>query len=172
MLDTLETLSQLSHDAQDALEGLPQGDFSGLSRMVNNFFDFEPGDSPGTTTAKALLGFSPFARIKKLDNLQGAKDFKYSTLGKGSTADLAKGTTLPRNLREQLAVDEVLSNPASGTQLPVKLADPRWPASDGWVKMQKVVNPGGPEGLINVHYLRNTITNQVDDFKIVVQGSR
>ena len=93
-------------------------------------------------------------------------------LGKGSTADLSKGTTLPRNLREQMAIQEVLSKPEAGIQLRFPLADPRWPSSGGWVKMQSYVEPGGREGRIMVHYVRNTITGEIDDLKIVLPGIR
>jgi hypothetical protein len=93
-------------------------------------------------------------------------------LGKGSTADLSKGTTLPRNLREQLAIQEVLAKPEAGIQLRFPLADPRWPSSGGWVKMETFVEPGGREGRIIVHYVRNTITGEIDDLKIVLPGTR
>ena len=93
-------------------------------------------------------------------------------LGKGSTADLSKGTTLPRNLREQMAIQEVLAKPEAGRPLAIALADPRWPSSGGWVKMQSYVEPGGREGRIIVHYVRNTITGEIDDLKIVLPGIR
>ena len=86
-------------------------------------------------------------------------------LGRGSTAKLSKGTTLPSNLRESKAVEQAMSNPGAGTQLPLKMTDPRWPASDGWVKMQQVIQSGGREGPINVHYLMNKATGAIDDFK-------
>ena len=35
----------------------------------------------------------------------------------------------------------------------------RWPAADGWVKMRQVVNG------VDIHYVRNTVTGSVDDFK-------
>ena len=93
-------------------------------------------------------------------------------LGRGSTANLSKGTTLPRNLREQLAVEHVLSSPTSGSQLPLRMTDPRWPAGDGWVKMQQVVQSGGREGPVNVHYVYNTVTGAIDDLKVVLPGVR
>ncbi len=95
-----------------------------------------------------------------------------SPLGRGLTANIAKGTSLPRNLREMLAVDQVISNPAAGQRLPLKMTDTRWHFSDGWVKMQQKVQPGGGEGKIIVHYVYNTITKQIDDFKIVLPGER
>jgi len=39
--------------------------------------------------------------------------------------------------------------------------DSRWPAADGWVKMAQNING------VEIHYVRNTITGAVDDFKFV-----
>jgi hypothetical protein len=88
-------------------------------------------------------------------------------LGRGSTANLAKGSSLATNLREQLAIEQALANPKAGKPLPFKMTDPRWPASEGWVKMQQIIHPGGEP--INVHYLYNTITGAVDDAKIILR---
>jgi RHS repeat-associated protein len=77
-------------------------------------------------------------------------------LGKGST-----GRSMPANLEEQLMRDQVFMNPAGGTQIPnINMGDPRWPASDGWVKMMDT-SPGG----IEVHWVYNTLTGAFDDFK-------
>lgn len=46
------------------------------------------------------------------------------------------------------------------------MGDPRWPASDGWVKMQQTVTSWGES--VNVHYVMNTVTGEIDDFKIVL----
>ena len=86
-------------------------------------------------------------------------------LGRGSTINPAKGRFAPRNLREQLAVEQAMTNPTAGKILPLKMTDPRWPAADGWVKVQQIIKPGGKP--ITVHYLRNTKTGAIDDFKIV-----
>jgi hypothetical protein len=104
-----------------------------------------------------------------LARLRAAKSAP-NILGKGSTADLAKGTTLPRNLREQLAIEQAAANPAAGTKLPINMTDPRWPGSQGWQKMDTWIKPGGDP--INVHYLYNPVTGQIDDFKIVLPGPR
>jgi len=42
------------------------------------------------------------------------------------------------------------------------MTDPRWPATDGWIKMAQNVNG------VDIHYVRNTITGAIDDFKFVV----
>jgi hypothetical protein len=39
------------------------------------------------------------------------------------------------------------------------MGDMRWPAADGWIKMSHQVNG------IDIHYVRNTVTGAVDDFK-------
>ena len=77
-------------------------------------------------------------------------------LGLGST-----GRTAPASLTEQLAMTQVRSNPG-GVVLPVRMTDPRWPATDGWIKMAQNVNG------VDIHYVRNTITGAIDDFKFVV----
>lgn len=90
---------------------------------------------------------------------------------RGSTADPAKGSRLPQNLREQLAVEEALSDPLAGQKLfRITMSDPRFPADQGWIKMQKVVNTGANGGdTINVHYLYNEITGEIADAKIIVR---
>jgi hypothetical protein len=68
-------------------------------------------------------------------------------------------------LREILAVREAASNPGAGKPLiRIVMTDSRWPASEGWVKMQMTFGSG--EDMINVHYVRNTVTGAIDDFKI------
>ena len=92
-------------------------------------------------------------------------------LGRGSTADPAKGTTLPRNLREQLAVEEAMSRPGAGSHLEdLVMTDARWHHAEGWIKMQQIVRPGG--GTINVHNVWNRTTGAGDDLKIIMPGSR
>lgn len=44
------------------------------------------------------------------------------------------------------------------------MTDPRWPASEGWVKMQQIVQTS--KGTINIHYLYNQTLNIFDDFKL------
>ncbi|MGN4078975.1 DUF6862 domain-containing protein, partial [Burkholderia gladioli] len=75
-------------------------------------------------------------------------------LGLGST-----GRAVPNNLQEQLALQQAMSNPAAGVQLPIPLGDSRWPAADGWVKMPQNVNG------VEIHYVRNVNSGSVDDFK-------
>ena len=70
------------------------------------------------------------------------------------------GRTVANSLNEKLAMEQAMSNPAAGKVLNnIKMNDPRWPASQGWVKMEQNING------TSVHYVRNTITGAVDDFK-------
>lgn len=80
-------------------------------------------------------------------------------LGRGST-----GRIHAANLDEQLAMKQAMSNPKAGQVLPVKMTDPRWPSLEGWVKMQQVVKLSNGNR-ITIHYVYNTITRAVDDFK-------
>ncbi|MFD9535101.1 polymorphic toxin-type HINT domain-containing protein [Streptomyces sp. NPDC060010] len=82
-------------------------------------------------------------------------------LGRGST-----GRTAPNSLNEKLAMETVMANPTAGRVIPLKkgMTDPRWMGSDGWVKMTRRVNMGA-EGDVEIHYVMNTITGHVDDYK-------
>lgn len=57
---------------------------------------------------------------------------------------------------------KVKADPAVGTDLSTRgltMTDPRWPASQGWVKMARNVDG------VEIHWVRNTVTGAVDDFK-------
>lgn len=58
-----------------------------------------------------------------------------------------------------LAIEQAVSNPDAGRTLPIPMTDPRWPASDGWVKRSQNING------VEIHYVQNTNTRQTDDFK-------
>ncbi len=87
-------------------------------------------------------------------------------LGRGSTINPSKGRYAPRNLREKLAIDEVMANPGKGDWIEeCPMGDGRWDAKDGWKKYQYVHK--SPYGDVNVHYVYNENTLEMDDFKIV-----
>ena len=50
-------------------------------------------------------------------------------LGRGST-----WRTTPNSLGEKLSMEQEMSNPSAGRQLPVPMTDTGWPRSEGWVK--------------------------------------
>ena len=80
--------------------------------------------------------------------------------GRGNT-----GRTISNNLEEQMAMHQVQSNPLEGaSELPIKLNDARWQSSEGWVKMQSVVNTTDGNKII-IHYVYNKVTGAFDDFK-------
>lgn len=91
----------------------------------------------------------------KDDLLPGLPTGAPKPVGLGST-----GRAVPGDLAEQLAMAEVRSAPG-GAPLNMRkpMGDPRWPATDGWIKMSQRVNG------IEIHYVRNTISGAVDDFK-------
>lgn len=70
------------------------------------------------------------------------------------------GKHVPENLKEELGMEEVISNPDNGRELVGKNTDPRWPANEGWEK--RVQNVNGTE----IHYEYNPLTGEVDDVKI------
>ncbi|EON32869.1 Rhs family protein [Gordonia terrae C-6] len=84
------------------------------------------------------------------------------TAGCGDDGVQSRGTTgrtEPHNLTEKLAMEEAMSNPAAGFELPIRMGDPRWPASDGWRKYSQRVSE------IEIHYVYNPMTGLADDFK-------
>jgi hypothetical protein len=115
-----------------------------LLRGTRHVVATKPGGKPGQ---QQLFDTEPYDLVPKSAP---------KPLGRGST-----GSARPNNLNEQLAMNEARSNPAAGQQVPLKsgMTDARWPASEGWVKMRQNVNG------VEVHYVRNTRTGAVDDFK-------
>ena len=88
---------------------------------------------------------------------------KNKPLGKGST-----GRAEPQNLQEQAALLVTRADPGKGKDLTPslgRLGDDRWPASEGWVKMQSVFDT--MRGKVTIHYVLNATTNAVDDFKFI-----
>ena len=94
------------------------------------------------------------SRSEVVGELPGLLSSAPKPLGLGST-----GRTVPANLQEQIAMTAVRNNPAGRQLSNIVLNDSRWPAGDGWVKMQQI------EADVNVHYVYNTVTGAVDDFK-------
>ncbi|WP_242688651.1 hypothetical protein [Photorhabdus tasmaniensis] len=114
-----------------AEKALTKGDVTEASRLINKASDeikVKWIDENAEKNASARKGTSA-----------------NNPLGLGST-----GRNTPANLNEKLALEQAISNPNSGRQLPVPMTDKRWPASDGWVKMSQNING------IEVHYVRNT----------------
>jgi RHS repeat-associated protein len=93
--------------------------------------------------------------------LAGGLGLGAAARGEGQVTPAAESTgrTVPANLKEQLAMQQAKSNPAAGEPVPLKMNDPRWPDSQGWVKMRQNVNG------VEVHYNLNTKTGEVADFK-------
>ena len=100
---------------------------------------------------------------------KGAKGDSSSNTGVGNPVKVegrgSTGRTIPNNLGEQMAMHQVRSDPLEGaTELPIKLNDTGWKSSDGWVKMQSVVETADGNK-ITIHYVYNKVTGTFDDFK-------
>ncbi len=132
---------------------------------------------PGMKYAlEGLDHFIPGAKsagTKVEDFVKGVDDFM-TNFGKGVTKESARemdaainqgmrltGRAEPLNLNEKLAYQEVLSDPQKGHVIDITMQDPRWPATEGWVKMQQKMNG------INIHYNYNTITGLIEDIKFL-----
>ena len=75
--------------------------------------------------------------------------------------NFSTGRTEPLNLTEQLAMEQAKANPKAGSPLPVQMNDPRWLASDGWVKMAQNING------VEIHYVMNLRNGMIADFKFL-----
>ena len=99
-----------------------------------------------------LLGWQDIAKIARVEH---SKVFK--PLGRGST-----GRITAKNLQEQLAMEEIMSDPSSGIILIENIKDTRW---SGWDKMSNETAHG-----VEIHYnalWKNKRIIAVDDFKFI-----
>ncbi len=68
-------------------------------------------------------------------------------------------------MNEQILWNRIKSDPATGKVLDLA-ADPRFPPSNGWQKMQATHTlPDGKK--ITIHYQYNRVTNKAYDMKVV-----
>jgi|GEM_PF-587491 len=84
-------------------------------------------------------------------------------LNRGNT-----GRIVPNNIKEQMAMRYVKADPLTEATVltELKLSDKRWPASEGWTKMQRVFRTTGEKNtVITIHFNYNKLTNEFDDFK-------
>jgi RHS repeat-associated protein len=130
------------------------------------------GVPTGTPATSALTVSNPSSK----GNSTAKPDSSLCGPGTGNHCSLRSSASLegrashqavgePINLREQLARDWAISNPEAGYQLPIRLNDPQWHSSQGWMKYQQIYDPEGTP--INVHYNYNYATGQIGDPKIV-----
>ena len=112
-----------------------------------------------------LRGASVSAKVIRLSRAIGRFFKKLRRRGDGpNRANISTGRTEPRDLREQLAMEEVRANPSGTT--PERMPEMSDSANDlhhadGRVK--RVQNVNGVE----IHYAENINTNEVIDFKFV-----
>ncbi|ENV2190611.1 TPA: hypothetical protein ACFB71_002080, partial [Neisseria gonorrhoeae] len=88
----------------------------------------------------------------------GNKSLKIGT----QSVEKSTGRTIPNNLKEQLAMEEVKANPQGKTPARIPpMSDTKngWLAKDGWVKRVQNINK------VEIHYIENTRTGEKTDFK-------
>jgi len=137
--------NQLAQDAATTAKLIADHGADGARKILNAV-----KENPWLIEAEG--GFTGAAReVSTLEQM-----YKRVALGKGSTGRMA-----PMNLKEQLAMKEVLSNPLQGAKEleSITMTDQRWLVQDGWVKMAKNVND------VEIHYVYNKTTGAFDDFK-------
>ncbi|HCV65646.1 MAG TPA: filamentous hemagglutinin [Serratia sp.] len=121
----------------------------------NNQSSDQGATNTGNTEGKPDTGGN--STVTPIPDGPNKDDYIYQSekpLGLGST-----GRTEANSLQEKLAMEQALSNPSAGIPLPIPLSDKRWPKEDGWVKMAQNING------VEIHYVRNAKTGQIDDFK-------
>ena len=107
--------------------------------------------------AGRLILAAPSAAATQWDKFK-----QWMRMSRGST-----GTTTPNSLNQQLSMQQVRSNPLQGaTQLPITMTDPRWPATQGWVKMQQIINHSDGTRT-TIHFVYNAGRQLFDDFKFL-----
>ncbi|MDD5090156.1 MAG: hypothetical protein PHQ23_04490 [Candidatus Wallbacteria bacterium] len=93
-----------------------------------------------------------------VDNLVSRLSFGRNARNLSDIASHARGVV---DLKTKLAMEQVMSNPSAGTILKkLVLSDPKWPASQGWVKVSQKVNK------VEIHYVLNELTKVYADFKV------
>ena len=121
---------------------------------------------PSRARAATALSASARAAATRASTAAGLTDDLLRTGGATEAAASADSTgrTVAGNLTEQMAMEEVVSSPAGQQLTRVVMSDAQWPAADGWVKMSQNVNG------VEIHYVFNTVTKAVDDFKFIGGG--
>jgi hypothetical protein len=137
--------------SQDGLLAIWENAADGGMSIAGNAPEMYPGDPPGF-------------KVRDFDAAEQTTTFSVASR---SSASLDRGSTLPRDVSEKLAVDVAKADAANGKTLPIHMKDKRWPASDGWVKKQYLVYAGSGKKY-NVHYVYNTNTGAAEDFKIKI----
>ena len=139
--------------------GSASGGMYSLSKIVqtkapgNYVMDF--GDDFVSLQVQGALVAEGMGRIKVNTKLEEAKNLNKNWTGRVQS----------KNLNESLAMKQVMSNPLEGAKeaTKLKMTDPRQPASEGWVKMESVVEYNG--GKTTIHFNYNKVTGKFDDFK-------
>ena len=116
-----------------------------------------------TGVGEAIKGAGAAARVADdvADIGKATKKVEDLIEAKSLTKNHSRGARwVPKDLKESLAMESVLSNPSGKTIVERgSMNDSRWPGSEGWVKKAQNVNG------VEIHYNYNEVTGAYDDFK-------
>ncbi|WP_245872474.1 hypothetical protein [Brucella pituitosa] len=147
-------------EAIDKLDGQPKGYY--FNQWLNGNADGYNANLARGQEWAAIMADTSLSLNDMAQKLEDAGFDVGAAIAAASMGFAARGSTgrvKPNNLTEKLAFEQAMSNPAAGRPIPVPMTDKRWPAQQGWVKMAQNING------VEIHYVRNVRTGQVDDFK-------
>lgn len=138
--------------------------WSGLAQAAADSFLFS---ALFAFVSTAINAFKYFYRVKysaksvnTLPNYVSPDGYTLANRGHS----IGKDSLLAQNLNEQLAIESMMSNPTEGKVIMRNLGDPRWPSTEGWVKMS--IEFSTYRESFDVHYVLNKSLKLMDDFKI------
>jgi hypothetical protein len=133
----------------------------GMRYALEGLDRYLPGaKAHGETASNFVKTVDDFIRKFDVDLTKGAAETMDADISLGLRTT---GRAEPLTLNEKMAYQAVIADPlnSNATVLRIQLNDPRWPASQGWVKMAQNIRG------IEIHYNYNTITGAIDDIKFI-----
>ena len=146
-----------------AIGSLVAGLYYGGSALASRTLDF------CNKSSQFLKRLNSYPKIKPNTGLSfNNKAYSWIDVRKSITKDITKplgrgstGRTVAKNWKERKAMMEIMRNPKLGTEITMKkgMTDKRWHMNEGWVKIARNIDG------VEIHWVRNNRTSQVDDFK-------
>lgn len=141
------------------------------AKILQAFHQFNLAAGPEATAAIAAPSGKAFVEALGLDSESAAGIAAAGTVAsfiagknvpKSTKSGISTGRTVPNNLNEKLAMEEVKANPMGTTppRMP-KMSDTKNGLlhDDGWIKRTQNVNG------VEIHYVENIKTKEFVDFK-------
>jgi hypothetical protein len=156
-----QNLRQTSFSGAEGLQFLSKFMKPGMRYALEGLDRYLPGaKAHGETASNFVKTVDDFIRKFDVDLTKGAAETMDADISLGLRTT---GRAEPLTLNEKMAYQAVIADPlnSNATVLRIQLNDPRWPASQGWVKMAQNIRG------IEIHYNYNTITGAIDDIKFI-----